>query len=357
MKDIEEILFKLVAAGLETCYDVLSLPKDVDWESVFNLANTQGVAAICLDGLQRLNLSAAVPSVLKMRWIGATLRQEQLFNAQWRAAATLAKVWHDAGAQTYVMKGFVLAEMYPRPAARYSCDMDCFLIKRHECFGEKGDEVIEEKGIEIDRSYYKNSKFCVKGLTVENHRYLLPVKGSTKAKRFEKWLRTQVETSEPVYIGETFLQTPSALFNAVYILAHAQEHFFEEGITLKHICDWGMLIKSYADNVDWNEWQYVCKENGLLLFGYAMSRLANKICGVGIPFECERDEETDRQLLNDILYRKPNSNTERSDWQVRTDLVINIFKNRWKYRMFSKTNFLMFLGQRVWGYLFDKNLD
>ena len=186
MKDIEEILFKLVAAGLETCYDVLSLPKDVDWESVFHLANTQGVAAICLDGLQRLNWNNAVPKTIKMQWIGTALKQEQQCNAQWQAAVSLARVWHDAGMLTYVMKGFVLADMYPHPAARYSCDMDCFLMERHECCGEKGDKVVEGKGVEVDRSYYKNSKFCFKGLTVENHRYLLPVKGSRKAKHFER---------------------------------------------------------------------------------------------------------------------------------------------------------------------------
>ena len=357
MKDIEEILFKLVAAGLETCYDAFSLPKDVDWESVFNLANTQGVATICLDGLQRLNWNNAVPKTIKMQWIGTALKQEQQCNAQWQAAVSLARVWHDAGMQTYVMKGFVLADMYPHPAARCSCDMDCFLMERHECCGEKGDEVVEGKGVEVDRSYYKNSKFSFNGLTVENHRYLLPVKGSRKAKHFERWLRTQMETAEPKYIGKSYLQVPTEMFNTVYILAHAQEHFFEDGITLKHVCDWAMVQKTYAYKVDWEEWKRICKENGMLAFGYAMSSVANKVCGIEMPSGFFRDDEADRLLLNDILYRKPNSNTERSDWQVRTDLVKNIFKNRWKYRMFSNTNFLMFFGRRVWGYLFDKNLD
>lgn len=356
MKHVEEVLFKLISAGLGICYED-DLPQNVDWGSIFKLAHQQGVGAVCLDGLQKLNWNIAIPQNIKIQWIGTALKQEQQYNAQWQAALSLAKIWHDVGMQTYVMKGFVLAEMYPRPASRYSCDMDCFLIERHECCGEKGDEVVEDKGVEIDRSYYKNSKFRFKGLTVENHRYLLPVKGSTKAKQFEKWLRTQIETSEPVYIGETFLQTPSAVFNAVYILAHAQEHFFEEGITLKHVCDWGMLIKMYANKVDWEQWKSICKEYGMLSFGYAMSRLANKVCGINIPFECEWGDEADRQLLDDILYRKTSGNVLRSDWQVRIDLVKNIFKNRWKYQIFSNTNFLMFCGQRVWGYLFDKNLD
>lgn len=205
MKRVEDILFKLVAAGLGDGNDALSLPNDVDWGSVFNMAKRQGVAAICLDGVQRLKWGTAIPSIMKIQWIGAATKQELIYNAQWRAAETLTNVWHEAGLETYVIKGFALAEMYPRPAARYSCNMDCFLIEQHECCGEKGNVIVESKGVDVDRSYYKNSKFNFNGLTVENHRYLLPVKGSRKTKHFERWLRTQMETAEPKYIGDTYL--------------------------------------------------------------------------------------------------------------------------------------------------------
>lgn len=68
MKNIEDALFKLVTAGLEennTC----SFSEDVDWLKVFKIANMQGVAAICLDGLQKLNQKIVVPYPIKMQWI------------------------------------------------------------------------------------------------------------------------------------------------------------------------------------------------------------------------------------------------------------------------------------------------
>lgn len=356
MENIEEILFKLVAAGLYDRNDC-GFSMQVDWQDVYRTAMMQGVAAVCLDGLQRLHLNNVIPYPVKMQWIASAMKQEQMYEAQWQSAASLAKLWHGVGLRTYVMKGVVLANMYLRPSVRYSCDMDCFLVYEHVWGGEKGNSVVERQGIEVDRSYYKNSKFCFKGLTVENHRYLLPIKGSTKAKRFEKWLRGQMETTEDVYIGESYLLVPSDMFNAVYILAHAQEHFFEDGIELKHICDWAMVLKTYANKVDWDEWKRVCKEYGMLSFGYAMSRLAYRVCGVIFPFDCPKDDEADRRLLDDTLYRKATVDGERTDMKVRIDLVKNMFRNSWKYRMFSDTNFLMFCGRRVWGYLFDKDLD
>ena len=185
----------------------------------------------------------------------------------------------------------------------------------------------------------------------------MPIKGSKKAKRFEKWLRGQMETKEDEYIGDSYLQVPSDMFNTVYILAHAQEHFFEDGIVLKHICDWAMVLKTYTNKVDWDEWKRVCKEYGMLSFGYTMSRLAYRVCGVNVPFNCPKDDEADRRLLDDTLYRKNRTKSGRSAMQVRIDLVKNMFRNSWKYRLFSDTNFLMFCGRRVLGYLFDKDLD
>lgn len=357
MKNIEDTLFKLVAAGLEENCNCL-LPQEVDWLNVCKIANMQGVVPICLDGLQKVNQHIVLPYSIKMQWIASALKQEQMYNAQWQSATSLAKLWHEHGLHTYIMKGFVLAYMYPKPSTRYSCDMDCFLTVENGWGGEKGNMIVERLGFDVDRSYYKNSKFCYRGLTVENHQYLLPIKGSKKAKRFEKWLRGQMmKTTDDRYIGSSYLQAPSEMFNAVYILAHAQEHFFEEGIVLKHICDWAMLLKTYANKVDWEEWKIVCNEYGMLSFGYAMSRLAKRVCRVTIPFDCPVDDEADRRLLDDTLYRKVCVNSKRSNMQVRIDLVKNMFNNSWKYRLFSDTNFLMFCGRRVWGYLFDKDLD
>lgn len=42
---------------------------------------------------------------------------------------------------------------------------------------------------------------------------------------------------------------------------------------------------------------------------------------------------------------------------MRIGLVKNMLRNNWKYRLFSDTNPLMFCGRRVWGYLFDKDVD
>lgn len=356
MENIDEILFKLVAVGLKECNDCCFL-EEVDWQNLYRIANMQGVAAICLDGLQLIDKEngrlASIPKPLKMQWIASVVKQEKAYDGQWYAARDLADLYCKHGIGTYVMKGFSLSRLYPRPEHRPCTDMDCYLKDAYE----EGNRIAEENGLTVDCSYYKHSKILLRELTVENHQFLLPIKGSGKAKRFERELRSWIEDGNNEYIGDSRLKATSPFFDVVYVLAHAQEHFLNEGIILRHICDWAMVLKAHADKVDWNEWKRVCKEYGMLSFGYAMSRLANRICGVMIPFDCPKDDEADRRLLDDTLYRKATGNGKRSNMQVRIDLVKNMFCNSWKYRMFSDTNFLMFCGRRVWGYLFDKDLD
>lgn len=97
--------------------------------------------------------------------------------------------------------------------------------------------------------------------------------------------------------------------------------------------------------------QDVLKEFGLLEFGYAMSRLAIKVCGVEIPFDCPTSDKADALIPNDILNPK-HSNTHSNNAR-RLKLLTNISRNSWKFRYFSDTNALAFACKRIWGYLFE----
>lgn len=360
MKNIETNLFRLVSVGLGVCDDY-SLSGFADWEKLWKIASIQGVSDICLDGLQKCNAASdfqnTISPSLKMQFIAECLGQEQIYKKQWKAAKELAVIYDQHGIDTYVMKGFSLSRLFPHPEHRQFTDMDCYLMREGIEAYEEGNRIAKENGMTVDSKYYKHSKIILDGLTVENHQFLLPIKGSSKAKEFERELRLWIDDGKNEYIADSRLKATSPFFDAVYVLAHAQEHFLNEGFVLRHICDWAMVLKANADKVDWDEWKRVCNEYGLLSFAYAMSRLANKVCGVAIPFDSPEDEKADRLMIDDTLYRRTYISAKRTDLQVRIDLVRNMFRNRWKYRLFSDTNFLMFCGRRVWGYLFDKDLD
>ena len=60
------------------------------------------------------------------------MRQEQAYNAQWEAAKGLAELYDSYGVDIFVMKGFSLSRLYPRPEHRPCTDMDCYLKDKYD---------------------------------------------------------------------------------------------------------------------------------------------------------------------------------------------------------------------------------
>ena len=89
--------------------------------------------------------------------------------------ASLAKAYSEAGIEMMVLKGYGLSLNYPEPAHRPVGDIDIFLNDNDndDCgklpAWRRGDEVIRQRGIEIDYSHHHHSVFSWKGQMVENH--------------------------------------------------------------------------------------------------------------------------------------------------------------------------------------------
>ena len=191
-----EFLLNLIRAGVlgDTGFAV---PDSVGWAILIEEAGRQNVSVIASDGLQKL-YDAGVYSVsgnkeerrIKAQWFAKTMQYEQRYADQLAAAQKMGEWFASVGIQTVVLKGFTVSECYPIPSHRYSSDLDCFLIKDGEHLGayELGNQEIENHGLEVDRTYYKNSSYNLPGLHVENHKFCTPFRANATLRRFERLL-------------------------------------------------------------------------------------------------------------------------------------------------------------------------
>lgn len=351
MDNPASILYQLlfVALGGGRLY---SLPEDVDWKTVIDLSCDQGVAPFCVDGLQmyydafpamELSLDTPELEMLKYEWFGQSLSTEMQYDTQWRAAQKLATIFADEGIKTIALKGFVISECYPVPSHRYSCDFDCYLSDY-----EAGNKLMESRGIQVNRFHYKHSSFNFKGMSVENHHYVTAWRGSARWKKFELLLQSLLADDSLEPIGETCLLRPCPLFNALFFIRHANLHFLVEGgITLRYVCDWGMFLKKYRSELDWEKFLAICEEYGLKPFAESMTRLSDYVC-----FSADTElTSADKRLLEDIL-----SVAEHvEDAQGRFPMAFAMLRNRWKFRLFSGESRFVCLANFVKGYLFEKD--
>ena len=156
-----KILIKLISISLGR--DRIELPSDeIDWKSVVELASQHEVETLAFDGYQQIHGllgNQSLPQEDLLEWIGQSLMLESQYNKQLESAKRLAKLYAKEKIGSFILKGFSIAQYYPNPNHRYSCDLDCFLVRDGNPAQEEGNKIVEEKGIKIDRSYYKNSSF------------------------------------------------------------------------------------------------------------------------------------------------------------------------------------------------------
>lgn len=337
MTEKVKVLFSLLRAGL---YDIpVTLEKVLtskEWEELFDMASNQGVVAVASEGLERLPQEQRPPQELLLQWIVTSLQQKQLYSLQRKLAEELYGVWRAVGINVVELKGDSIGRLYHAPDTRYSCDFDCLLSDY-----ERGNQLMEQHGVDVNRDFYKNSSFRWKDLYVENHQFCTPIRGNKEMKRLERKLRRLLsEGTEEAW----------ACFNALFLMEHAWTHFFENALTLKHLCDWAILRKMKRDFVDWNAFEQYARDVGFWKFAESMNHLADVLDGI---ITIDNLNHKDRRLLDDMLTEKKDVSMNEG-WKTRFQLFRNYFAQSWKYKLFSNHSAMYSLLRTVNGFIFDR---
>lgn len=87
----------------------------------------------------------------------------------WRAVQKLVDLFAEKGITTVGLKGMTVAQWYPNPMHRDSCDFDCFLLKKEAdgTFGfayEEGNKAVESAGVQVDRKL----STCILSLSIRS---------------------------------------------------------------------------------------------------------------------------------------------------------------------------------------------
>lgn len=342
----------------ECCYSKF---EDVNWAAILKVAIEQEVVGICIDGIERLPKEIRPQQDILLHWIGVAASIEALNQGRFQSAVELADLWASEGIRTLVMKGLSIGRLYPNPLHRQSCDMDVFLVHKEQSEYKsdswsawaEGNKIMESKGIKVNKEYYRNSSFDFYGLHVENHRYCTYVKGSKRGKRYELLLR-KLLTDETTSIQGN-LEAPCDIFVALHTLSHAQGHFLSEGITLKHLCDWAVILHSFKGTLDWKSFVSDCKEYGVDKFLFSISRLTYLFFGISLPFDCGENQTADMMLLEDMFSISEHKVKGKGGLKRRVGYAIQKLRSSWKYRNFSDKPMIVALLQQVYGYLFEAN--
>lgn len=359
------VVLELLRTGLgtgnpldvELSVKTLSTAPSLDWEAVIDLAQRQEVSSFVFDGFSRLFEMGAVipemPLMLKKQWIGTVLQMEAMALDQELKAQRMAKYFAEHALRTYILKGKTIAECYPNPYRRMSADIDCFLLPADGTdfnAWERGNTLMEEKGIEVSRVFYKNSSFMMKGLMVENHRFMTPFRGNKRLAaleiRMQELIRKDAGTDR---FDETDLCRPPLLVSSLFLIEHAYSHFLHEGLTLRHIIDWMMFRRRHESEMDWDDFNA-----GIDAFGFRRFYDAYTHVGEFILGKREVLSESEQRMMDSVWEGLDLHDTARG-LRGKLNLAGNTLRAAWKYRLFSPDSMCHALWIQVRGVIFQKH--
>lgn len=350
MEQISDTLVKILRVALTSkmSYDI----GDFDAKLLVRLAYHQEIAALIYDAVNEFYKSGKdiiCDKESKFRLLNQALKQEQQYANNLKVIKKLSAIFEVDGITMYVLKGLSTAQYYPKPQLRYSCDLDCLLAAK-DVGGfisrfEEGNRLIESKGIKITRDYYKHSEFSIGGLYVENHKFCCSVKRGKRTRELEMYLQSLLDTHTNKDENYDIYFTP-LMFQALFLIEHANSHFLYEKINLKHMCDWAMFRRANKDKLDWAELRVQCERFGLLTFVEAMNSLSDFILGEKEYYALNKwEKKIFEDSLQIITYVE-------SKMVRRFRKAFGILGSGWKFKYFGHSSMAKELTTAFAAYLF-----
>ena len=304
-----------------------------DWEFFYTLSKKQGVTALIFDAIKNIPKEVAPPKSITLKWISNALSIEEQMKKKEAVAVELAEKLSERGIQIVVLKGLSYASYYPNPYHRESGDLDCYLMGKKD----EGDKITVEIGGKMEEAGYKHSHLYYKGLTIENHNYLTSFDNTKLGVKTEQLLQMVIcEGYRP--IGNTKLYNPSADFNALFLIKHAQRHFIKEGICVRHLLDWAFFLKAESQNINWDKIVPMMNECRILEFAKVMTELCVEHLGMKIGIEgFSAPMKISDAVLTDILGEQPDLFHE--NFTQKIGRIMRRFYRMWKFRSLADESY------------------
>ena len=332
------IFFYLLRAAIGTePFSGRSITSD-EWWALYKMCAVHGVKAVVFDFVRQLPKSEAPDRALLMQWLSAATGVEQTMRRMQMAAEEFAEAMETRGIPVVVLKGMAFAQYYPNPLHRECGDLDCYMMGKKE----EGDRMMVELGGSMKEAGYKHSHLIYKGLTIENHRFFTDFDNTPTGIRTEQVL-DELMQEEHTNIGNSKLRCPSANFNALFLLKHAQGHFIDEGIRMRHVLDWALFLKDEQENVDWSRVLPMLEKTHTSKFAGVMTAIAIRYFHIDVHNRglLALVESAGQRMLDDVLAdimgEQPAIYVDGL-WH-KTRRILRRFHRMWKFRSLASESY------------------
>ena len=256
-----------IASGRST---VLSSPlTNEQWQAVYVYAKKQSALGIIWQGIERLSKQQLPPPQLIKQWYATVCMIEKRNRHLDAVADKLRQKFLAKGWNSKVLKGQSLCRYYPNPLRRSPGDIDLWLWPadsgKDESLSTRRDSIVR-----MIRRIYPKGHICYHhmdfmkcaGVDVEIHFTPSWMNNPLHNRRLQQYFAAYMRTEAPSTDEET-------AFNLMFLLLHLYRHFCQEGVSLKQLIDYAMVMKA-STPVSRERAKQLIRHIGLLRFCSAM---------------------------------------------------------------------------------------
>lgn len=315
----QKIFFDFLRFCIGSAKEIPDSLKEADWKELYCIAQKQALLGVLFHGIQRLAKELVPEQKLLMQWM---VMAEQIRKQNVRLFLDSVKVcknFENKGFANCILKGQGNALLYPDPYMRTPGDIDIYLSGGRRKIMKYVDQVCPNQVMR-----YHHVDFPVMKTAIEVHftpSYMFcPIHNRRMQKWFEEVMGEQCNHRVSLPDGYGEIHVPQVSFNVIYILSHLYRHIFTEGIGLRQLLDYYLvLVKWHTDltnltdsnksfpqmtqiNTDLDTLRHELKYLGLWKFAQAVMYVLHEVFGLSEDWMiAPMDEREGRFLLDEIM--------------------------------------------------------
>ncbi len=278
----------------------------IEWHELLKFARKQSIVGVYFFGMQRLvNHSNKPTDDDVLEWYPLYKEIVSRNKLMYEKSSLVCRNFLAEGFRSCILKGQGNALYYPDPYIRQSGDIDVWVE------GKPRDIISYVRNLSPNAyACYHHIDFPrMRSAEVEVHYRPAYMNNLLHNRRLQHFFRKnaaeQYENIAVLPDGENKINVPTTKFNRVYQLAHIANHILREGIGLRHICDYYLLLRqSYGEFTieEHNEEILALKKCGLMPIARALSYVIKTIFQSPDDMLITKpDERRGKLLLNEIL--------------------------------------------------------
>ena len=249
-------IFEFLKYSLCNEKDMSGIISNIDWRQLYTFASKQALLGFCFDCIERLGKEYSeelkrnpIERELLMTWMGKAQQIRRQNIKVNMVASKLYSMLREDGFRCCILKGQGNALMYPNVYSRNPGDIDVWVNASREQITEYA-----KKHFKIGEDIrYHHLETSLDDVPVELHFFPGIMNNPLYHARLQKWFKRNADlqcsnvVSLPDGIGE--IAIPTTAFNVVYQLTHLYHHFFDEGIGMRQIIDYFLVVNDFSKNV------------------------------------------------------------------------------------------------------------